>query len=151
VQGLLPGANGKPNVVSFKMKVKEIKDGKQVDVERDISVPLIALVKVPSLNFDSLSVSFNYNISQISKEVTTAKQEAKLDISTKGILSQFVSASLVGSVEHSRTNESTSNRGGTLEVKIHVSESQLPAGLQKIIDALVEQIETPLPATAPKN
>lgn len=137
------GPSGVDNL-QFKMKVNEVdSNGKSVQVEREISVPLITLVKVPSLNFDSMSVSFNYNISQISKEVNTNAQQAKLDIGTTGILKGFFNASLVGSVEHSRTRETTSNRGGTLEVKVNVSESQLPAGLQKILDALVENIELP--------
>ncbi|MBT1711657.1 DUF2589 domain-containing protein [Fulvivirgaceae bacterium PWU5] len=137
------GPGGVDNL-QFKMKVNEVdSNGKSVQAEREISVPLITLVKVPSLNFDSMSVSFNYNISQISKEVNTNAQQAKLDIGTTGILKGFFNASLVGSVEHSRTRETTSNRGGTLEVKVNVSESQLPAGLQKILDALVENIELP--------
>jgi hypothetical protein len=137
------GPGGVDNL-QFKMKVNEVDStGKSVQVEREISVPLITLVKVPSLNFDSMSVSFNYNISQISKEVNTNAQSAKLDIGTTGILKGFLNASLVGSVEHSRTRETTSNRGGSLEVKVNVSESQLPAGLQKILDALVENIELP--------
>jgi hypothetical protein len=137
------GPGGVDNL-TFKMKVSEIgTDGKPVEATREISVPLITLVKVPSLNFDSMSVSFNYNISQISKEVNTNAQSAKLDIGTTGILKGFLNASLVGSVEHSRTRETTSNRGGSLEVKVNVSESQLPAGLQKILDALVENIELP--------
>lgn len=137
------GPGGVDNL-QFKMVVNEVdSNGKSVKVEREISVPLITLVKVPSLNFDSMSVSFNYNISQISKEVNTNAQQAKLDIGTTGILKGFFNASLVGSVEHSRTRETTSNRGGTLEVKVNVSESQLPAGLQKILDALVENIELP--------
>lgn len=145
VKGILTSADGKNNV-TFKMKVKERNaEGKETLAEKEISVPLITLVKVPSLNFDSLSVSFNYNISQVSKETETAAQSAKLDIATKGILKGLLNASLMGTVEHSRSRETTSNRGGSLEIKIHVSESQLPAGLQKIIDALVESIETPLP------
>lgn len=137
------GPGGMENL-TFKMKVNEINaNGQSVETTREISVPLITLVKVPSLNFDSMSVSFNYNISQISKETNTNAQSAKLDIGTTGILKGFLNASLVGSVEHSRTRETTSNRGGSLEVKVNVSESALPAGLQKVLDALVENIELP--------
>ena len=118
-------------------------------MNREITVPIITLLKVPSLNFDSLSVSFNYNISQIVKEEDTSSQSAKLDIGTKGLLSGLLSASLVGSVEHSRSVENTVSRGGSMEVKIHVSEGPLPAGLDKIIRALVEQIQTPI--LAPKE
>lgn len=142
--GATTGGGGGMDNLNFKMKVSEIDaNGKHVEATREISVPLITLVKVPSLNFDSMSVSFNYNISQISKEVNTNTQQAKLDIGTTGILKGFFNASLVGSVEHSRTRETTSNRGGSLEVKVNVSESPMPAGLQKILDALVENIELP--------
>jgi hypothetical protein len=149
VKGLLIKEEGKdtmPNV-TFTMKVKQ-KDaqGQETMVDRVITVPLITLVKVPSLNFDSLSVSFNYNISQIVKEETSTKEAAKVDIGTKGLLGGLLSASLVGSVDHAKSVENTVNRGGSLEVKIHVSESALPAGLEKIIRALVENIETPIPA-----
>ncbi|HEY5746648.1 MAG TPA: DUF2589 domain-containing protein [Chryseolinea sp.] len=144
---------GEVDNLTFSMKVKTIdKDGKPSEASREISVPLITLVKVPSLNFDSLSVSFNYNISQISKEVNTSSQSAKLEVGTTGILKSFVNASLVGSVEHSRTRETTSNRGGSLEIKLNVSEAAMPAGLQKILDALVENIELPkliAPSTQP--
>lgn len=132
------------NDMKFSVKVKETDQaGVETVKSKDITVPLLALVKVPSLNFDSLSVSFNYNISQVNKLTDTAAQNLDLKISTKGLLSKFVDASLVGSIEHSRTSESTSNRGGSLEIKLHVSESKLPAGLEKIINALVEGIDVP--------
>lgn len=117
--------------------------GKVTSEERVVSVPLLALTKVPSLNFDSLSVSFKYNISQVvtEKKRTTSKAEASIE--TKGVLAKFVGASLTGSIEHSSARENTANRGGTLDVKVHVSESRLPAGLEKIINAIVENIELP--------
>jgi len=102
------------------------------------------VVKIPNLNFDSLSVSFNYNISQIYKETEGSKQNADLKVATKGILSKFVEASLTGSIEHSRNTENVANRGGSLEIKLHVSETQLPAGLEKIINAMVENINIPV-------
>lgn len=146
VQGLLDKDGEMPSV-KFTMKVKQKdKDGNETFVDREITVPIITLVKIPSLNFDSLSVSFNYNISQIVREEETSSQQAKLDIGTKGLLKGLLSASLIGSVEHSKSVENTVNRGGSMEVKIHVSESALPAGLEKIVNALVESIETPLPA-----
>lgn len=142
VDDVLNHKDGMKNV-TFEMEANEIEDGKEKKVTRKVSVPLITLIKVPSLNFDSLSVTFNYNISQIIKETKTGSQKAKLEIGTKGLLSRLLSASLVGSVDHSKSLENTANRGGSLEVKIHVSESELPPGLQKIINALVESIDIP--------
>jgi hypothetical protein len=132
--------------VMFKIKVIE-KDDQGVDREilKEISLPLITLVKIPSLNFDSLSVNFNYNISQVVTEKSNNAQRANLEIGTKGLLGGLLSASLTGSVDHSRSSESTANRGGSLDIKIHVSESEMPAGLQKVINALVANIALPLP------
>lgn len=132
--------------MTFTMKVRQKRqDGTEEEVEREISVPLITLVKVPSLNFDSLSVSFNYNISQVVTERNTGAQQANLEIGTKGLLKGLLNASLTGSVEHSRSSENVANRGGSLEIKIHVSESAMPAGLQKIVNALVDNINVPIP------
>lgn len=132
--------------VDFKIKVKEKgENGVEHEVTKDISLPLITLVKVPSLNFDSLSVSFNYNISQVVTEKSNSAQKANLEVGTKGLLKGLLNASLTGSVEHSKSLENTSSRGGSLDIKIHVSESAMPAGLQKVINALVENIAMPSP------
>lgn len=117
--------------------------GKETSRNKNVSVPLLALTKVPSLNFDALSVNFRYNISQVITEKKKTTSKAQANIETKGVLSKFVGASLSGSVEHSSSRENTANRGGTLDVKVHVSESQLPAGLEKVINAMVENIELP--------
>lgn len=115
--------------------------GKASAKKKQIEVPLLALVKVPSLNFDSLSVSFNYNISQVYTEKRGTTSNASLEVGTSGLLSKFIGAKLSGSVEHSSNRENTANRGGTLEVKVHVSESPLPAGLQKVINAITENLD----------
>lgn len=149
VNDLLNHEDGMKNL-TFKMNVRARENGEEKTVTKEISVPLITLVKVPSLNFDCLSVTFNYNISQVVREAQQKKSSAKLEVGTKGLLKGLLSASLVGSVDHSRSVENTANRGGSLEVKIHVSESGMPPGLQKIINALVENIEVPVREPQPK-
>lgn len=135
----------KDKSTEFNVKVSD-KDanGNPVLVDKKITVPLLAIVKIPSLTFDSISVSFNYNISQVYKEEDKSAQNAELKVSTKGVLSKFLDASLTGSIEHSRTRENVANRGGSLEIKIHVSETQIPSGLEKIINGMVESIEIPI-------
>ena len=130
--------------VEFDTTVTETDDkGVVTSKERKITVPLLALVKVPSLNFDSLSVSFNYNISQVYTEKKSTGSKANLEVGTTGLLSKFIGAKLSGSIEHTSNRENTANRGGTLDVKVHVSESPLPAGLQKIINAITDNIQDP--------
>lgn len=136
--------NDKNKTIKFETTVTETdENGKTQAKGKQIEVPLLAVVKVPSLNFDSLSVSFNYNISQVYKETNVNKQSANLEVGTTGLLSSFINAKLSGSIEHTASRENTANRGGTLEVKVHVSESPLPAGLQKVINAITENISDP--------
>lgn len=131
----------KDSTTEFSVNVKEIDSkGKETSVVRKISVPLISLVKVPSLNFDSMSVSFNYSIQQVHKSTEDSTKQGKADIHTSGILSKFIGASFSGSIEKKTTDELTSSRSGNLEIKINISESPIPAGLQKIIDAMVAGI-----------
>jgi hypothetical protein len=129
-----------PNA-EFKVQVKKVNaDGTETLEDRVVSVPLLSIVKVPSLSFDSLSVSFNYSIQQVYKSSTETAGALKGSLETKGLLSKFVGASFSGSLEKKTNEELSSGRSGNLEIKIHVSESPLPPGLQKIIDAMVSGI-----------
>jgi len=125
----------------FSVKVKRVNaDGTESLEDRKISVPLLSMVKVPSLNFDSLSVSFNYSIQQVHKATSSTSGNLQGKLETTGLLSKFVGASFSGSLEKKTNEELSSSRSGNLEIKIHVSESPLPPGLQKIIDAMVSGI-----------
>jgi len=136
--------NDKTKNVEFETTVTETDaNGNVKEAGKKIKVPLLALVKVPSLNFDSLSVSFNYNISQVYRETKKTTSGANLEVGTTGLLAKFISAKLTGSIEHTTNRENTANRGGTLDVKVHVSESAIPAGLQKIINSITENISDP--------
>jgi hypothetical protein len=138
----------KDKTVSFKINSDVTDAGGKTTKGQEVIVPLLSVVKVPYLTFDSLSVSFNYNISQVYRQEDKSQQKAELKASTKGALAAFIDASLTGSIEHSRTRENVSNRGGSLEVKLHISETQIPAGLDKVISAIVENI--PLPESPKK-
>jgi len=129
-----------PNV-EFSVKVKKVDaNGKETLEDRKVSVPLLSIVKVPSLSFDSLSVSFNYSIQQVYKASASTSGGIQCKIETKGLLSKFVGASFSGSLEKKTSEELSNSRSGNLEVKIQVSESPLPQGLQKIIDGMVAGI-----------
>lgn len=130
----------------FTVQVKNITqdaEGNNVETfeDRVIKAPYLALVKVPSLNFDSLSVEFNYNISQVHKDKKTTTGGFSAKVATKGVAKAFVDASITGNFQRTRNEEMTGSRSGGMSVKLHVSESALPAGLQKIIDAMTDGIQ----------
>lgn len=134
VQGLI----GKQ--MEFELEMESTIGTENAAVRKKVKVPTLSMVKITNLSFDSISVSFNYAISEIINDERKREGNIIGEIGTTGILSKFLHASFSGSLNSTRSTEHTVNRGGSLDVKIHVSEAELPAGLQKVINALTDNI-----------
>ena len=111
--------------------------------KREIEVPVLSIVKVPNMNFDSLSVEFDYNISQVYEEKSESEKGGNVGITGGGMISKWLGVSLGGNIGSKSNSSLTSNRSGSLSIKIHASESEMPQGLAKIIDALTNSIDAP--------
>lgn len=111
---------------------------------KKIKVPFLALTKVPSLNFDSLSVEFEYSISQIYSDKSNKERTGQLNITGSPFLAKFVNIGLSGSVSSSQSQENTINKSGKLLIKLHVSETGMPQGLEKVINWMVQGIDSDL-------
>lgn len=109
-------------------------DGNLIESTKTIKVPALALTKVPNLSFDSMSVDFEYAISQVHNEKKQTDANASLDFSLPGFLKVFGNIGFKGGVTTSKTVENTINKSGTLKVKVHLSEKDYPEGLRKVID-----------------
>lgn len=121
----------------------------------EIDVPLLALVTTPSLNFDSLSVGFEYNIAQVYKDKSEKQWNADAKIGGSKWLSKFVDIGLSGGVSGGSSQENTINKSGKLDIKLHISQAPTPPALAKIVNAMTESIsdmlenETPDAPAAP--
>ena len=107
-----------------------------------IKVPYLTLTKIPSLNFDSLSVEFDYSISQIYNDTSKKERSAELNVTGSKFLSKFVNIGLSGSVSNSNSTENTINKSGKLHLKLNVSETGLPQGLEKVLNWMLQGIES---------
>lgn len=147
----LAAATTRDFIEGFKGQVVELEASTQNSGdERKVTVkaPLLALVPVPHLRIDSLTVSFKYEISQISVDREEHQRELKGEAGTTGILANFVKASLKGSVTSKSASESTVNRAGTLEITVHASEAPIPDGLSRVLSLLAHAVPAP-PAVSP--
>jgi hypothetical protein len=77
------------------------------------------------LRHDQLQIRGRADLSR--QEETSSS--ADLKVGTTGILSKFVEATLHGNIAHTSSSESTTNRGGTLEIMVRASQSAMPVGL----------------------
>lgn len=108
---------------------------------KNLSVPLLALSKVPNMNFDSLSIEFDYAINQVYKEDKSSQAGGSLKVSGSKFLSKFVDVGLQGSISGKKSTENTINKSGSLSIKLHASEAPLPEGLSKVMTWFTQGIE----------
>lgn len=122
--------------------------------EREISVPLLAITDVPGININSLSVEFDYEISQVYEESKERNVEVGANAGAKGILSGLLNVGLKGSFSSKKSSDYSVNKSGSMSIKLHAGESPVPEGLQKVMTWMVQNIDqesvaAPVPAPAP--
>ena len=136
----------------FKVEyVDQSANGQTKTNTRTIKVPLLAITPIPSLRFDSLDIHFEYNISQIYKESSETKAQASGEVSLPKILKGLLNINLQGSIARRSESEFTSNRSGSMQVKVHVSEAPIPKGLDMIITAMTNTIGSKLGIPEPNT
>ncbi len=133
----LSGKDDMLEVVSFKAtrKVNGQEDTIQIDA------PLLAIVPVPHLRIDSLTVNFRYSIAQTVRNSQATEKGVSLDAESGALLSPWVKATLKGSLSSRASDESIMNRSGSLEITVHASEAPIPDGLAKVLSLLSGGIE----------
>src|SRR5262249_6100306 len=131
--------NGKPEMVSLSFTSTE---GGQ-EKSSTVTAPLLSMVPVPHLRIDSLTVHFIYEITQTVRDTQQTDKTVSLDVGTAGLLSNWVKASLKGSVGSKSSHESTLNRSGQLEITLHASEAPIPEGLNRLLSLLASTVPLP--------
>lgn len=132
------------NKMGDKTFTRTTKDSTGKDVTKSISVPTLALVKVPNINFDSLSLDFEYSISQV--YMSKSSRDFALGGNAGGGIGP-IKFGLKGSYSNSRSSENTINKSGSLSIKLHASESAMPEGLSKVLNWLVQGVDEQNDAT----
>lgn len=128
--------DGKPVSVDFTAALTT-KEGTR---EASIKAPLLSIVPVPHLRIDSLHISFTYEVSQITKTDTSSDKSGSATIGAGGLLSQWVTASLTGSISSKSSSSNQMNRRGTLDISLQASESEMPKGLEKMLNILSDAV-----------
>lgn len=134
---------GAPKSVQFQTTVKQSDGG---DKSVTIAAPLLALVPVPQLRIDELTVHFKYEITQILRSSRATDAEVGIQMGVGKTLTPWVEATLKGAVTSKSAQESTVNRSGQLEITLHASEAPMPEGLARLLNLLAKSIDIPPPA-----
>ena len=139
------GGQKKPKTVDMSLE-REVTGG-GLSERAVIKAPLLAMVPIPHLLVDSVTINFKYEVSQTFRDQSQTSASAELNVGTQGVLASFVSATLHGNLSHSSSSEATTNRGGTLDIMIRASQAPIPVGLDRLLTMLSQAIAPALPAS----
>jgi hypothetical protein len=148
--GFLPPTANDPNGVgatrtahfAFKRPVADPNDASKM-IEEDVAmdVPLLAIVKVPSLSITKVDITFDMEVksSFASKESTDSKASFSADMKVGwGPFSAKVH--MEGSVASHKENTRTSDNSAKYHVQVLAEDSGMPEGLARVLDILQTSI-----------
>ena len=141
------GPNGprSPKTIDLSVERHKITDtGVDTSERAVIKAPLLAMVPIPHLLVDSVTINFKYEVSQTFCDKSQTSGSAELSVGTTGVLASFVNATFHGNLSHTSSSEATTNRGGTLDIMIRASQAPIPVGLDRLLTMLSQAI-APLP------
>jgi hypothetical protein len=108
-----------------------------------LEVPLLAIVRIPTLFIDTVDVTFDMEV----RSATSSKQDVNAQASMEakasigwGIFSATVD--IKGSVSSSSSNTRSSDNSAKYHVEVHAKDSGMPEGLARVLD-LLQQAITP--------
>ena len=106
------------------------------EVSRKISVPVLAMLNVPSLRIDEMTIDFNAKLTS----VETTNTSTDLKVSAELNASYMKMVSLKASAAYQKKTSATSQIERTYSMVIHVKvvNDELPAGLDRLLTMLEE-------------
>lgn len=167
VVGFLPPASPDPNdpyavggtrtaLFRFKRPVDNpdpANGGAIAEEEVELEVPLLSIVKVPSLSIQSVDIAFDMEVksSFSAKESTDASATMNAEMRVGwGIFSAKVN--IQGSVATHKENTRSSDNSAKYHVEVRAQDTGMPEGLARVLDILQtaaapRKISAPVPVT----
>lgn len=154
---LPPGANNTSGLGDVRTArfgfVRQIADpanpASTTDEHVQLDVPLLAIVKIPSLSITKVDITFDMEVksSFSAKESQDAQAKMSADISA-GWGPVSVKVHVEGSVASHKENTRTSDNSAKYHVQVQAEDSGMPEGLARVLDIMHSAIQ-PRPAAAP--
>lgn len=111
------------------------KDGIEQMEEKQVEVPMLAIVPIPNLQVDEVNINFDMEVKQ------SEKQEVPQDLgdNMSGIANWGMGKVKVsGSISSHEQNTRGSDDFAKYHVDVHTTEHGIPEGLKKVLDMMAE-------------
>lgn len=122
---------------SFKRPVNDenSEDGTPKMEDVDLTVPLLAIVKVPALAIDSVDISFDMEVKSSESSKEEEKKSGDLSGSAGLKIGPFhMDVNIKGSISSHKENTRSSDKSAKYHVEVHASQGDLPEGLSRVLD-----------------
>lgn len=129
---------------SFKRAVEGGDNGGSKLETVDMSVPLLSIVKIPTLSIDSVDISFDMEVKSSTSEKNSVKSSTDHESTTKVGMGFFRAFSteikIKGNVSTNKENTRKSDNSAKYHVEVKASQGSTPEGLSRMLDILASTI-----------
>lgn len=136
--------DSKTRIVSFDL-TRELQDPvtkKYAPQTITVSAPLLALVPIPALLIQSVTIDLTVQISQSVSANSSSTTSASLNV---GADWGWGNASFTGSYTNTQSNTRSTNQSAKYEVTVNAQQQAVPEGMSRLMDVFASTI-TPIPA-----
>lgn len=122
---------------SFARSITDEKTGKIKTENVSMNVPLLAIVKVPTLAIDNVDVTFDMEVKSSTTSENKKDEDASLEVNGGYKFGGFhVDATIKGSVSCHESNTRSSDNSAKYHVQVHAKDYGMPEGLSRMLDVL---------------
>lgn len=124
-------------------------DGNPVPVETvKLEVPLLAIVKVPSLSITNVDITFDMEVKNSETDKSSFDATAEMSAEAKVGWGPFsVKVNISGSVSSHKEHARQSDQSAKYHVEVHAADNGMPEGLARVLD-IVQTSVAPRQITA---
>jgi hypothetical protein len=132
------------SMVDFKYSQLQA-DGSKKNIE--LEVPLLSIVKVPSLAIKNVDIQFDMEVKSSTSETSKTAAEFSSSVSSGWF---GVKVEIKGSVSTSKENTRNTDTSAKYHINLHAADDGMPEGLSRVLDIL-NAVIIPEEKTAEKN
>ncbi len=116
-------------------------------VPSKLTVPLLAMVPIPYIRINDMTIDFEFQIKDVETKESTTEKKVSMNAKAGG---WFWKVNVKGSYSNRTVNKRQTDRRTTLKITVNAVQDQIPEGLGRILDILNEAMKV-VPLTAPQE
>lgn len=125
-------------------------DGTWSDQAVDMKVPILAIVRVPTLAVQSVDITFDMEVKASTQDKSSTDASATVNASWSGFGAKV---SVQGAVASHKENTRSTDHSAKYHVNVQARDAGMPEGLARVMDilqtAVVAKTDAPTPAPSP--